>query len=240
MNKKLYLVLVLTFLVNAITLAQLVNINPDPNGEPWIVNDATVPHQEVLSKAIPIISNPVEFSQLDTPSEYYNHLWQYFPPILNQFPSAACVSYAEIGYTLTYELNRYRNDEAGDWDDELNRDNLYYPLYTYNFLNNGDFTQGTHQGNALAVIKDNGCPMFSEYFDPILDELLLKYLYWMNGYDKYRNGMNNRINSMSYIEFTDNYLSLEGIKHWVHHHFEGSTYGGLALISVNAITGVIR
>lgn len=93
--------------------------------------------------------------------------------------------------------------------------------------------------DAYNVIKDNGCPSFDIFDDPALyltgTNLFDRFKYWMTGYSKYEEAMGNSINNYSFIEFNDQYESLEQIKHWIVHHFENSTNGGgLANISVNA------
>ena len=230
MNKKLYLVLVLTFLVNAITLAQLVNINPDPNGEPWIVNDATVPHQEVLSKAIPItLSTASELTQLDPVVD--NSQLDYFPEIFHQGSSGACVHVAEVAYTFTYELNRINGTPAGNWTN--NKYNIFHPFFTYNFQNNGNYYSGTDYTTGYTTIIDNSCPEFHFYDDPALYGTdLQKGTYWLNGYQNYYKGMNNKTANTISIHWSNTLESLDLLKHWLNDHNEGgNSPGGLATIA---------
>ena len=210
--------------------AQVVNINPDPNGEPWLTGDGVLlsPEDEAL---IPVMELTSESAALTLPDEVYNDELIYFPPIFYQ-QGASCVHAAEIGYNFTYEINRARNVAAGNWN--TIKENCYHHLFTYNFVNNGSGSTYTAYTGGFKIIKENGCPMYNVYDDPALygpD----KFKYWMTDYDKYASGMENRILEYYYISFNYNYSSLELLKHWISDHNStiGSQPGGLAIISVN-------
>ncbi len=104
-----------------------------------------------------------ESAATQLPDEVYNNDLIYFPPVFNQM-GASCVQAAEIGYTFTYETNRIRNLQAGDWED--NKENCYHHLFTYNFLNNGVGDTSTQYMSGFDIIKENGCPPFNLYDDP--------------------------------------------------------------------------
>jgi hypothetical protein len=46
--KKLILQTIMYLCYLGLLNAQIVNVNPDPNGSPWITNDASLPPQEFL------------------------------------------------------------------------------------------------------------------------------------------------------------------------------------------------
>jgi len=156
------------------------------------------------------------------------------PPVFNQGGSSACVQVAEIWYSFAYEINRLRNADAGDViGDEDYWSNQYYPFYTYNFLNNGNGQNGTSYKSGFNLIKDNGCPSYDIYDDPVLhNNTNDKYIYWMNQHDNYRGGMHNKISDVENITWDDSYASLDLLKHWVADHNAGEESGGLAIISV--------
>lgn len=134
--------------------AQIINMNPDPEGKPWLSGDAVTPPPEAWNDALEFIPSAASLaSQL--PSSVYNDQNIWFPYIFDQEDNACCVHVAELFYTFTYELNRKRNKEAGDGINDLT--NLYHPLYTYNFLNEGDSTTYTYFKSGFDIIKQNGC-----------------------------------------------------------------------------------
>ncbi|MCD4697008.1 MAG: T9SS type A sorting domain-containing protein [Bacteroidales bacterium] len=229
-NKFIYAIALLMFSLQL--NSQVMNINPDPNGDPWWTGDGVLlsPEEEAL---IPELELTPESAATLLPDEVYNNDYIYFPPIFLQ-QGASCVQAAEIGYTYTYEINRLRDVAAGVWVDENNRENLYYHLYTYNFLNQGSGSSFTSYTSGFSIIKENGCPMYNVYDDPALytNE---KFKYWMTDYNKYVSGMENRITGYNNIYFNYDYSSLEVLKHWIadHNTTIGPQTGGLAIISVN-------
>lgn len=102
----------IAFIISVLSAFTQVNINPDPNGEPWYANGCSGISNDEASK-IQVITNPNEFSSLDLPAEHYNYQSPYFPPIFHQ-QGQSCVPAATISYTFTYEINRIREEPAGD------------------------------------------------------------------------------------------------------------------------------
>jgi hypothetical protein len=208
--------------------AQLINMNPDPNGEPWWSGDGILPSPEELALIPELIMTPEALATL-LPYKVYNNELMYFPPIFLQ-EGYSCVHAAEIGYNFTYEINRFRNVAAGDWNNY--KENCYHYLYTYNFVNNGSGGTATPYFGGFDIIMQNGCPSYDVYYDPSLNTSD-KFIYWMTGYDKYFSGMYNRITSPNWIFFDSIPLSLDNLKHWLFNHgTTGDDPGGLAIIAV--------
>ena len=174
------------------------------------------------------------------PSNVDNSTTMYMPPIFDQETSWSCLQCAEIGYVLTYELNRYRNVPAGiSWfGNGVDNANLYHPFYTYNFLNDGNHKKGTTTGSGFKIVKEIGCPSLVDYYDPILCDLnnQKSSKYWMSGIDKYINAIENEVlyDYITPFKITWNarYSSLDELKHWISDHNSNSEVGGLAIISV--------
>lgn len=113
--KKLKLFYVLGLIIITLQVnAQLVNLNPDPNGDPWWTGDGIIPTSEEISSVSRLILSP-ESVATPLPDTVYNNKRTYFPPIFQQ-NGQSCVQAAEIGYCFTYEINRVRGVAAGDWD----------------------------------------------------------------------------------------------------------------------------
>lgn len=184
------------------------------------------------------------------PSAVDNSTNGYMPPIFNQYYSFSCVHCAEIGYVLTYELNRYRGVDAGsNWTGtESQRENLYHPFFTYNFVNRGDGRNGTGFGSGFRIVSENGCPTLNDYYDPVLNEQFdpgdtdasqWAFRRWMDGEEKYINASENKTwDSLNYlgcyqITWGNTYETLDTLKRWLCNHNSSGDIGGLAVISVN-------
>lgn len=221
---------VLALCISLSAQAQIINMNPDPEGNPWLSGDAVTPPPEVWNDAVEFIPTAASLaSQL--PSSVYNDQNIWFPYIFDQEDNACCVHVAELFYTFTYELNRKRNKEAGDGINDLT--NLYHPLYTYNFLNEGDSTTYTYFKSGFDIIKQNGCASWDIYDDPALYIASKNYKYWMTGYSKYLQGMNNTISNIYTMNFSIAPTGLDYLKRWIADHGNDETTGGLAIIGVN-------
>lgn len=126
-KKVIMLFIIMAMISLTTTQAQLVNTNPDPNGAPWIAGDAIIDSSlEVLSETITIFP---EVLSRDLPYAVNNSNNIYMPPIFDQGSTASCVQCAEIGYVLSYELNRLYNVSSGTgWYGNNNFENLYHPF----------------------------------------------------------------------------------------------------------------
>ena len=201
------------------------NVNPDPNGEPWMVGGLRIPDQSELSK-IPLI----ELSRTDLqrninslPTSLDNTTQPYFRPIFNQ-SNGSCAQSSGIAYNFTYEMNRERNTSAS------NSQNQYPSHYTYNFLNDGDGNNGSWYTDGWDIIKADGCPNLPTYgnqLDALGDQG------WMSGYSKYESAMHNRVKEYFAIK-VDTPDGLLTLKHWLYDHLENASTGGL----VNFAAGV--
>jgi len=140
----------------------------------------------------------------------------------------SCGQAASIGYHFTYEINRVRDLAA---DTSIN---LYPPHFAFNFYNLGEFDQGVCYHHTHDVLKSCGTPNVFDYGD-----MSNGYLHWMSDYDKYYNGMLNKIDNYYSISVADE-EGLLTLKHWLNDHLNGSDYGGLAnfytdLLGVNLL-----
>lgn len=149
------------------------------------------------------------------PDSHDNSVWPYLRPAFSQ-NGYSCGQASSVGYNYTYEINRARNLPA----DEI--ENQYPPDYTWNFLNKGEHDQGVCFYYSFEVIKSNGQPNTVDF-----DGMGSSYVKWMTGYDKYYNGMFNRLSGINSIYVGDP-DGLAVLKNWLFDHLEGSQYGGLA------------
>jgi parallel beta-helix repeat protein len=228
MKTRLKMAGLLTFCITLQSQAQIINMNPDPLGEPWWSGGAVAPPPGTVSDAYEFIPSAASLAT-PLPSSAYNHNHVWFPYIYYQ-DGNSCVQVAEIFYTFAYEINRKRNVVASN---PPNKTNLYHSLYTYNFLNQGSGISYTLFTSGFNIIKQNGCPSWDVFDDPALYNYLTKYKYWMTGYNNYYAGMLNTISKVNLFNYATSSTSLNNLKHWIADHGNGEATGGLAVIGVN-------
>lgn len=219
----------------------------NPNNTPCVAGDAFFDAEFENSLTDMVFTS--ESMARSLPSSVDNSTSRFMPPIFNQWGSSSCVHCAEIGYVLTYELNRYRGVDAGsNWTGtESQRENLYHPFFTYNFVNNGDGRSPTGFGSGFKIVCENGCPSLNDYYDPVLNQHFnpgssnasqWAFRRWMDGEEKYINASENKTrvfpNNMECYKITwgNTYETLTPLKRWLHNHNSSSNTGGIAVISV--------
>ncbi|MBR6775254.1 MAG: T9SS type A sorting domain-containing protein [Bacteroidales bacterium] len=219
----------------------MLQLNAQQIGSSEQINHYGLIIDEEFFESIPEMELTRDAELKNLPNSVDNSTRIYMPPIFHQRTSASCVQCAEIGYVLTYELNRYRNVPAGtSWSGNGQENiNLYHPFFTYNFLNGGNHATWTSTGSGFNIVKEIGCPSLIDFYDPILQDLsnTKSSKYWMSGVDKYINASESNIlyqNEVSPFKITwsTTYNSLDNLKHWLSDHNSNSGTGGLAIISV--------
>ena len=217
MNIKHWLIIIL--LLPAVLInGQNTNVNPDPNGDPWIAGGLralTVEDWEFLND-LPVLEIPENYQTRDLPYAIDNSLQPYFRPIFNQ-QGGSCAQASGVGYNFTYEIDFERDIVANTTY------NQYPTHFTWNFLNGG-VGGGSWHFDGWVIIKANGCPNVFDYGG--------HFAYggesrWMSGYDEYYNGMHNKVLDIFSIN-VGTYEELETLKYWMHDHLIGAEVGGIA------------
>jgi len=189
--------------------AQLININPDPNGEPWTIgpgnglgdaSSAFEANPEALSQILDQVDNSQEI--------YFYHIFNQSPSIYDLYGS--CAQAAGVTYTFGYEINRYK-DVNGE-----PTENVFSPSYTWDYLNGGSSQGSSMTKYGWDIILDNGCPNlpnWGDFYDTIA---------WMDGYEKYVSGIWNRINYMDGEKYIDILIpdknTINDLKTWISNH----------------------
>jgi len=200
----------------------LINVNPDPNGEPWLAG-GTRPLTEEEEAQIPeLVIVQAYAGGTALPQRVDNSQSKHFPPIFSQ-KGGSCAQASGVGYIYTYEINALRGADA-----KL-PENRYPPGFTYNFLNSGSNTQGTVTTMGWDLIRKNGVPSVASYGGAYLSDATR----WPSGYGVYRAGMRNRIERFYRIAVGSDPGKLSVLKQWLHDHGKGAAAGGLAEFSVN-------
>jgi len=216
--KKLFTFLSFVFL--AVGLRAQINVNPDPNGEPWIAGKIPDYTPEYIAKLdeIPELELTSVSSQTPLPSLVDNSEEKYMRLIFPQH-YASCGPSACVGYNYTYEINRLRDIDVSN---PLDSSNWYPPSFTYNFMNQGQGSYGADIFDCWDIIKEQGCPTV-----PVYGKMFEDSTHWMSGYHNYDTSMYNRLISYSKITVVDT-TGLKTLKHWISDHNEGADVGGLA------------
>ncbi|MEI7980321.1 MAG: dockerin type I domain-containing protein [Bacteroidota bacterium] len=215
---KFTLMLVLLF-TGAMTLKgqQLINLNPDKNGEPWIaggLRELTAADYAYLG-SLPAFDVPEQFRMRTLPSSLDNSTKPYFRPIFNQ-DGGSCGQASGIGYAYTYEQDFIRDVAANT------QQNQYPTHFTWNFLNGGN-GGGSWYFDGWQIVSADGCPNVEGYGGSMWFGGQSR---WMSGYQQYYDGMNNRVLGIYYINVSTP-EGLQTLKQWFFDHGNGSGSGGV-------------
>lgn len=196
-------------LITISSVSQVTNINPNSNEGPWTIGPGNS-----LGESSPLIIDPVAL--LSLPTSVDNSTEIYFYEIFNQSPSTynlynSCAQASGVTYTFTYEINRLREKNAD------NEENQYPQCYTWNYLN-GNENQGSDVIDGWEIIMDNGCPNMTVWENGMYDDIA-----WLSEFQQYESGIWNRINSHSHIVASNTYPNgIEEIKAWLSNHNTGN------------------
>lgn len=209
--KKYFLLLILTVLVSAFTLAQ----EKQYPAELQTLSDtdlqklASIPEYIFVTRDQPAI----------LPASVDNTLQPYFRPLFNQ-SGLECGQAASIGLNFTYEIDFARNVAANTTQ------NQYATHFTYNFINGGS-DAGVSYFETWEIVKRCGTPTAADYGGLSTGGASR----WMTGYDKYYNAMHNRISDVYTINAGDE-NGLNTLKNWIFNHSNTANVGGLANIYI--------
>ncbi len=205
----------------------IVNVNPDPSGEPWLAGGITREEWASSIANIPELGPPPrnilgKIRAKPLPDKVDNSATTHFRPVFEQ-KGGSCAQASSIGYAFTYELNYLRGLPGNVADNQ-------YPYdFTYNLVNAGSGNNGSYPTQAWAIAKSLGIPNVTSYGGFGLG----KFKQWVSGYSIYYNAMTNRISG----DFTINTSKPEGVtkmKQWLYDHQNGSSQGGCLVMCYNA------
>ncbi len=227
MKKYLSLIAGGAILASSVAIADTstaINLNPDPYGTPWIANlpELTPTEQEYLNSLPEFKVNNDGVSAASAgnlPTSVDNSQNIHFRPIFTQ-KGGDCAHASSISYVFTYEMAAARNLDAGL------PENQYPEHFTWNFQNDGK-GNGTRTTTAWYIAEHIGVPNVTTYGGMTSPT---PYINWINGYDKYYQAMQNRLDKNMQIS-TNTVEGIESLKQWLYDHGDGSSVGGLALFA---------
>ena len=148
-----------------------------------------------------------------------NSTQPYFRSITSQ-SGYECGQSSGIAFNFTYEIDRLRGLPASVIA------NQYPTHFTWDFLNSANNYQGASFFDSWEIVKACGNMNVTDYGGALNTG---GYTRWISGYDKYYNGMHNRLNSVKGIR-VDTPEGLQTLKYWLLDHLEGATVGGVGSI----------
>ncbi len=164
----------------------------------------------------------------ELPDNVWNQQSEYFPPWFYAQPLADCGQASGLFYCLSYEFNRLLDRPADSTS-------IFSPLYSYNFLNEGNGWYGVSTFDSWNLVKSQGNMMLSEFNQlrklEVIDHKNLKGYqgqYWIDGYNYYYDAMKYRISDYYSLNVkTDEDLKI--LMHYFDDHLRGEETGGCAI-----------
>lgn len=222
--------LIAVFFVASICFAQNskenINLNPDPEGSPWFIDG----YQESVNKVfiskekIEKISNTLLMKKDALPVRIDHSFSTYMRPVFSQ-DGGSCGSASRICYMFGYEINNYRNADASL------RENIFPSHFTWMLTGQNSSKEQMAIFNGVPNSIDYGGDTYSKIFGKSgigwpTDE---SDYGWMDGFDRWRNAMDNRLESNSFLSLSTP-ENLEILKSWMHDHHGDATFneGGVA------------
>ncbi len=138
--------------------------------------------------SIPVLQLPISNSKTTLPDNLDNSNQPYFRDLFEQVASE-CGQYTSIAFNFTYEIDYQRNIPANV------SENQYPTHFTYNFMNGGYGWHGVSYFHSFEIVKTNGHPNVADYGGVAAGGPRK----WLSGYDKYYNGMFNKLEDVYQI-----------------------------------------
>jgi len=206
-----------------------INVNPDPNGEPWIADGYYKIPENAIYMTQEEISAILAKQKRALPSRVDNHKLSYARKPFNQV-GGSCGSASRICYMFAYEVNNYYRRDGNK------PENIYPSHFTWMLTSQGSEKE--------AMARDNGVPnsilyggeLYSKIYGTSGQDGFSTADYgWMQGYDKWYGAMQNRITGTKYLKF-QTVADLEVIKGWFYNHngdtsFAAGGYSGFGCAS---------
>jgi hypothetical protein len=193
------------------------NVNPDPNGEPWVVTPMIMtPEREAWLAALPEWEPEKPLAKSTSLPRAVNHFKEpEFRPIFSQ-KGGSCSAASGTGYVYTWEANILTGASG-----QSNRC-MYY--YGYNFLNKGNTSSGIWWYDAWNIMKTTGCVREADWPSRLGSETGTE---WANTYAAYHNANFDRCSTYYKITSPGSDAGLQKCKQWMYDHGRGDAKGGM-------------
>jgi len=191
----------------------LINMNPDPDGEPWIAGGLgpMTEEERVAFDNIPTFTLPAHLKGRQLPPTCDHSTEPEFRPIFNQI-GGSCGQASGMGYHFTFERNQALGTTAAE-----TKNRCAYGI-TWNFLNGGSGSGSfPHSGYYIAqVIGCGHVPDFNNADNGGSQTA------WMDGYAGYHNGNDCHVTEIVKFQASD----IAGMKNWFYDKATGTGKNG--------------
>lgn len=207
----------------------LVNMNPDPNGEPWIAGGMKPPTKEQIEKmkSIPEVEFkrstlsrvlPPQVILIDNPE---------FPPVFSQV-GGSCAQVSGVAYTYSYQLNVLKGVTA-------TTENTRAYGFTHNFLNGGNNSGGSWYWDGWEILSHQGAPDITTFHGSANGGLAGTR--WMNGAERWHSANDNRATKYEKIKI-ESMSDINKIKNWMYdlNGTDPNKKGGALVFAANAVS----
>jgi hypothetical protein len=204
------------------------NVNPDPDGEPWVVTPQKIT-AEIQAKidAIPEWTPPPHLAKtLALPREVNHFKEPEFRPIFTQI-GGSCSAASGTGYVYTWEANILTGVTG--------QTNQCMYFYGFNFLNNGDSDNGIWWYDAWDIMKNTGCIREADWPSKLGSETGTQ---WATTYAAYHNANFDRCSTYSKISSPGTPANLLKVKQWLFDHGRGDAKGGVLEMNAGTDFGI--
>ncbi len=194
------------------------NVNPDPDGEPWIVTPMEItPEVQQQLEAIPEWEPRTKLSKTAAASlpRAVNHFKEpEFRPVFTQ-KGGSCSAASGTGYVYTWEANILTGAPG--------QSNRCMYFYGFTFLNQGSSDNGIWWYDAWNIMKYTGCVREADWPSALGRETGVE---WANTYEAYHNANFDRCSTYTKISKPGTPENLLKVKQWMYDHGRGDPKGG--------------
>ena len=185
---------------NAYNINLTKNLNPDPNGEPWMPDGYALPEFIAYmsdERVKELVKKLKQTHNYELPSRVDHTYSKYIRPIFNQV-GGSCGSASRICYMFAYEINAHRDADGSFLE------HRYPSHFTWLLTSQGSSKDQMAIFNGVPNAEMYGGDTFSEIYGgeeiywPSIEEA--PDYGWMTGYDQWFNAMNNRLEKTEYIK----------------------------------------
>lgn len=205
----------------------LINYNPDPNGEPWLGGGLKPESAEERRRLMQIPELPSRnYRQSGTlPDEVILMDNDEFTPVFAQV-GGSCAQASGVAYTYSYQLNVLKGAVATD-------NNARAYGFTHNFLNDGTNSKGSWYWDGWEILSNHGAPDVITFHEQPNGGL--NGTRWMNGADRWHSANDNRAAKYERIEI-NSLADIEKIKSWMYDLNGTDPYkkGGCVVFAANS------
>jgi hypothetical protein len=203
----------------------LVNVNPDPYGEPWISGDMgpVSPEEQAAWDALPAFELSPQLRGRSLPKTVDHSLDSAFRPIFNQ-SGGSCGQASGTAYHFTFERNMTLGLKGSDVKNQC------APGFPWNMVNAGK-DQGSIPGQGYAIEQAMGCIRVPDFNNNMYGGAYLNF-FWPTGFQAYYNANDCHVVSQKTFKTSDVAL----MKNWFYDKGTGTGKNGGCITFASSVS----